>query len=746
MNIAESLFRWFVASTLTASLVAIVVMAVQHLLRRRISARLRYSLWLIVLARLVLPVFPDSPVSLFNVFPAISDIKNAVAHLPSQQDKPRTETGNSIKENTTQSHYTLNGAGGNSQQQPVLQLDRGAGAAAITERENHPAIRILSVIWLAGTASFLAYHLMFWLRIKRKQKSFNRVSDLTMRNVAEECRRLFTLKRPVSLYMSPSIQSPYISGMIRPAVYLPETLSCDPEEAARLKHVIAHELAHYKRKDTAWNMLGSLVLAVHWMNPLVWMMMRRMKADRELACDACVLEVLGEEEAVPYGMTIIGYLKRYSSGRNHPHLLYFKGLNGEKDIVRRIRMIQSFKRGSYKFSVLAVLLVLLVGAATLTNAPVSKAGTSAWIHAEEGGDEMLFADGEFREYDNLEKAARVAPFRFKVPSVLPSGYTFDNISFHLQPLTSSASSAVNVRYQKAHVNEISGYMDLNIVRGAEPQQWYEQIRTEEEDLGDAQAGGKVIEKSAVSVNGLEGLKVTIRMTAWKGQPERYYYVWKDQGVAYKLGGDGQVTSRDFENMIASMKYPDENLNKLYENNDYYARALTYLFDTEDIRRAQKLIGYHASFPRKLPGDFAASGAYVSRKVNFNYPESDQDSMRMLLAVTYNPSASSAGVKRVELTQMLNGHMYEDMKKDRKLSLMRIDGKKFTVNLQPITIQGREVLHSEKFKIDGELSSPNETDRVSYFWLNDGVIFQARFIGQGSEEQSIVQYLMEQGKS
>ncbi|RJG22496.1 hypothetical protein DQX05_17780 [Paenibacillus thiaminolyticus] len=53
-------------------------------------------------------------------------------------------------------------------------------------------------------------------------------------------------------------------------------------------------------------MIGSLVSAVHWMNPFVWFMLRQMKADRELACDACVLEALGEEEAVPYGMTIIG--------------------------------------------------------------------------------------------------------------------------------------------------------------------------------------------------------------------------------------------------------------------------------------------------------------------------------------------------------------------------------------------------------------------------------------------------------
>ncbi|UNK18424.1 M56 family metallopeptidase [Paenibacillus sp. N3/727] len=208
------------------------------------------------------------------------------------------------------------------------------------------------------------------------------------------------------------------------------------------------------------NMLGSLVFAVHWMNPLVWFILQQMKADRELACDAYVLEVLGEEEAVPYGMTIIGFLKRYSAGRSQPHLLYFKGLDGQKEIMRRIRMIQSFKKGSYKFSIMAVVLVFLIGTATLTNARVSEAGSSAWVHAEDGGNETLFANEGFRVYDNLEKGARVAPFKYKVPSVLPKGYAYSGLSVQLKY---SSHPEVNLKYVKANINRSSGNIMLNIV-------------------------------------------------------------------------------------------------------------------------------------------------------------------------------------------------------------------------------------------------------------------------------------------
>lgn len=418
-------------------------------------------------------------------------------------------------------------------------------------------------------------------------------------------------------------------------------------------------------------------------------------------------------------------------------------------------MIGSFKKGSYKFSLLAVLLVVLLGAATLTNAPVSEAGTSAWIHAEQGGKEKLFEDGGFLVYDNLEKGARMAPFVFKVPSVLPDGYTFDDLSFHIQPLTSSASPEVDIKYVKAEGNTSSGMMLLKVLRSADLEETYEQVVADEKKSLDGmefKEGDYAIEKAPVSLSGTAGLRITIRMLAWEGQPERYYYIWKDQGITYQLEGHGGERPSDYERMIVSMKLPDAELNKLYENNDYNGRIMTFLFDTEDIRRAQKLIGYDAAFPRELPGDFAASGSYVSRKVNFNYPESDQDSMRMLLEVSYRPIKTDKskgeqveGIKSVDFTQMLNGTMYEDMKKKGLVSFMRIDGERNNVKLQPVSIQGREALRTETFKVDGTLSGPNATDLVSYFWLEDGVCYQANFAGQAPEEEQIVLYLMQQDK-
>ncbi|MCM3039465.1 M48 family metalloprotease [Paenibacillus motobuensis] len=744
MDIAERLFNWFIASTLMASAVAVVVLAVQHLFRRRIHARLRHALWLIVLLRLMLPVLPQSPVSLFNAVPTLTDIKNAVFGISYQLGKPDTISEHSEIENTYQPYYTTNEAEKNTFFQPLMSMkDTEEHAEAGLERESHPAVRVLAIVWLTGAAVLLGYSLTYWLRFLRKQKHLSAVDSPAILKIAEQCRILFSIKRPVRIYADPSAQSPYITGVFRPAVYLPKSLISEAVNEQLLKHVIAHELAHYKRKDTIWNMIGGLVFAVHWMNPFVWFMLRQMKADRELACDACVLEALGEEEAVPYGMTIIGFLRRYANGRSQAHLLYFKGSNGQREMIRRISMIQSFKKGSYKFSMMAVILVLLIGTATLTNANASEAGASAWVHAEDGGNETLFPNEKFRVYDNLEKGAKVAPFTFKVPSLLPEGYGFSDLSIEFN----ASPSSVNLDYVTTKISKSNGNFSLGIKPGTDLQKQYDQIFKKEQDGTDRTDSGKVIEKESLSLAGIdEGFKITIRMTTWEGQPERYYYLWKDQGISYELSSYG-LSSNEMEQIITSMKLPDAKVNKLHVDNDYHGKILNYLYDTEDIRRAQELVGFKAAFPRKLPGDFVASDSYVSRKANFNHVENDEDSMRKLVNVSYSrgdrnqKNKADSGIRDVSFKQMLNGDMYQKMKKNGRVSFSLISGERNNIKLKALTIKGKEVLRTEPYNLDGTPKGPNDLSLVSYFWFDGKVCYQAVFQGQGPEEQKIVQYLM-----
>ncbi|MFD3274058.1 hypothetical protein ACE3MS_28575 [Paenibacillus dendritiformis] len=124
--------------------------------------------------------------------------------------------------------------------------------------------------------------------------------------------------------------------------------------------------------------------------------------------------------------------------------------------------------------------------ATLTNARASEAGASAWVHAEDGGNEMLFPNEEFRVYDNLEKGAKVAPFTFKVPSLLPKGYGFSDMGIQFN----DSPPSVSLRYVKAKINKSGGNFSLSIKPGADLQKQYDQIFEIEQDGTDQEDSGK----------------------------------------------------------------------------------------------------------------------------------------------------------------------------------------------------------------------------------------------------------------
>lgn len=70
-----------------------------------------------------------------------------------------------------------------------------------------------------------------------------------------------------------------------------------------------HELTHYRRRDVWRKALALLANAVHWFNPLMWWMVRRVEYDLELACDDAVLQDRGQAGRAVYGRTVLDTLE-----------------------------------------------------------------------------------------------------------------------------------------------------------------------------------------------------------------------------------------------------------------------------------------------------------------------------------------------------------------------------------------------------------------------------------------------------
>ena len=171
--------------------------------------------------------------------------------------------------------------------------------------------------------------------------------------------------RRVSAVAVDGIGGPAFWGLFPPRLLLPpETLARG--DRAELRHIFLHELAHLKRHDILIGHVASVLHVLHWFNPVIALGVRRMRADRELACDGLVLSVLAAEEAPAYGRTIVLQIERVLASRPRWTLA---GLSGDGIRVKqRIAMIALPRRHAYRWSLLALVLFDLLVLAGLTDA------------------------------------------------------------------------------------------------------------------------------------------------------------------------------------------------------------------------------------------------------------------------------------------------------------------------------------------------------------------------------------------
>lgn len=272
---------------LTSSLLILTVTALRAVLKGRISLRLQYALWLVVLVRLLLPgTLFESRLSVLNLL----ERENAPVSAP-------TLTADSIGERDWSGAAPAVPVSGEEPPGLTSEADRvpvvtGGAAEPTVTRRSLSGEDIFTVVRRCGMAAvglcLLGFNLHFWLRLRRTRRPLEPM----------EGRRVYVVERLVS---------PCVFGLFRPAIYLTPDVAAEPE---RLHHVLTHERTHLAHGDHIWALLRSICVALHWYNPLVWMAAALARRDAELACDEGAIRRLGEDQRIAYGRTLIRLVAR----------------------------------------------------------------------------------------------------------------------------------------------------------------------------------------------------------------------------------------------------------------------------------------------------------------------------------------------------------------------------------------------------------------------------------------------------
>lgn len=287
------------ALSLGGGLVGLILMAAGLLTRSRYAARWRCWGWLLLCLRLAIPL----PFS----FP------NVQVRAPIQISSPSLERPSELP-------FTAGRPFQNAVQSPVSPISSSDGEStspsissspnSSAPQDSKPTVyfsQILTGVWLLGVAAILAWNLTGHWRLKRFLKRWaSPVQDFQLVPLYNAMGDELGLDRRPKLMTCPGLAAPMLAGLFHPMLLLPE----QPLSPKELEYALLHELTHYRRRDIWLKALALWVRAVHWFNPLVWLMDRAIERDTELSCDEAVLRRLPPEEHAAYGKTILSAVER----------------------------------------------------------------------------------------------------------------------------------------------------------------------------------------------------------------------------------------------------------------------------------------------------------------------------------------------------------------------------------------------------------------------------------------------------
>lgn len=270
--------QWIVSS----SVLILVVIALRYVLRGKLSLRMQYALWLLVLVRLLVPVsFGASDLSVMNAVPE---------RAPTVQQGTYKQDIVGERNDAPANAGTVGIPAQSMNEAAPPNLVQNVTTATVTPPtvEKTDWARIAKTVWLAGAAAlglvFLAVNLRFGKKLRRSRE---RVEE------TDAC---------LPVYESGETDTPCLFGVAKPSIYVtPDTRT----EAETLRYALAHEQTHYRHGDNLWAVLRGVCLALHWYNPLVWWAAELSRRDAELACDEATIRRIGESERAAYGRTLI---------------------------------------------------------------------------------------------------------------------------------------------------------------------------------------------------------------------------------------------------------------------------------------------------------------------------------------------------------------------------------------------------------------------------------------------------------
>lgn len=313
----ENMFVQIFEISVTTSIIILGLRLLAPYLNKTYAAKWKYWIWLVLAIRLVIPINISLPTAPLTVNMPNTSLLDAATAQPDAVIVPP---------------------------EPILSLTE-------TVQKTSTLLDAFTIIWVIGVVAFMVYQLAGYFIFKKKVLRWSKASqDPHVESAILSASAQIGLTRKIIPLVSDSVSSPLMIGFFRPLLILPGETYSD----ADLSFIIRHELTHCKRNDLWYKLLLIVANAVHWFNPVVYLMFHQASEDLELSCDDTVTNGMPFAERKVYSETILAEIQRQRMKKIALSTYFYGGQRTMKN--RFINILNTGKKRRGVFAFLAVLL------------------------------------------------------------------------------------------------------------------------------------------------------------------------------------------------------------------------------------------------------------------------------------------------------------------------------------------------------------------------------------------------------
>ena len=379
----RNIFLSILGISVSIGLIVIGLIFLTPFLNKRYAAKWKYLIWIFLALRLLIPF---SGANGQEVMDRMSLLK-----VGTNSESEENDANNPI--DTAMPYRGI-----------VVEIPAQMTTPIKASSENSTAditmLDIMTLVWIIGSLIFIFVHLISYSHYKRQVlKNGKMIKETRILSQIFRLKRELHISRTVCVMEYDEAESPMIIGFIKPVLVLPK----EQYNSEDLFFILKHELVHFKRGDVYLKLLFVTANAVHWFNPIIWIMQKEAVIDMELSCDERVTQGTSFELRKAYTETLLSMLHKQCVRKT---VLSTQFYGGKKIMKKRFKNILIRNRKKNGISILICAVVLSITLGMLVGCSVTKENTEKEnIENEDTANEDM---GNVSEPSGLE-AAQTAP-------------------------------------------------------------------------------------------------------------------------------------------------------------------------------------------------------------------------------------------------------------------------------------------------------------------------------------------------